>query len=76
LARHKPHHKPHHPDNALTTQHGPHHRHSTTDTDPQHPTQLLAAYIRHIVDTAPRPTATQLQRLAGLLRDPGNPSAN
>lgn len=39
-----------------------------TDTE----AQALAAYIRRIVDTAPRPNPAQLARLAGLLRNTGD----
>ncbi|MGH3935907.1 MAG: hypothetical protein ACRDS1_13175 [Pseudonocardiaceae bacterium] len=45
------------------------------DADPTAPhiplptAQPLATYIRHLVDTAPRPTPDQLARLAGLLRN-------
>jgi hypothetical protein len=58
LAHQEPHHKP-----QLST--------SDTNTQPdqQNPTPPLAAYIHQIVDTAPRPTPAQLERLAGLLRD-------
>ncbi|MGH3999532.1 MAG: hypothetical protein ACRDTJ_18980, partial [Pseudonocardiaceae bacterium] len=54
--------------------------HDTPPTDisaaSKTPTQPLAAYIRRVVDTAPAPTPAQLERLAGLLREPGNPSAS
>lgn len=49
---------------------------TNTDTDPD--SQPPTHYIRHIVDTAPRPNPTQLARLAGLLRttddNPNGPS--
>ncbi|MGH3769300.1 MAG: hypothetical protein ACRDTX_29840 [Pseudonocardiaceae bacterium] len=55
------------PDVGATAQHTP-----VTTAQP------LATYIRHVVDTAPRPTPDQLARLAGLLRntddDPDMPS--
>jgi hypothetical protein len=54
------------------------HHHTSPDTPnvsataqhtPVTKTQPLATYIRHVVDTAPRPTPDQLARLAGLLRN-------
>jgi hypothetical protein len=61
--------------NAVPTQsHSPHQPRDTATTDisagsqPRNP--RLAAYIRHIADTAPTPTPAQRERLAGLLRDP------
>jgi hypothetical protein len=62
--------------NAVPTP--PHHSHNTAPTDnradshPRSPQRTV--YIRHIADTAPAPTPAQLERLAGLLRNPGNPS--
>jgi hypothetical protein len=54
--------------------HTPHHQTKTspTDTEPQSPTQSLTVHIRHIIDTAPRPTPAQLERLASLLRQTNN----
>lgn len=65
MAHQEPHHKP-----QLST--------SDTNTKPdqQNPTPPLATYIHQIVDTAPRPTPAQLERLAGLLRDPDSRSAH
>ena len=59
---------------APTLTHRQHHNPpDTPDADAQHTpvttTQPLATYIRHVVDTAPRPTPDQLARLAGLLRN-------
>ncbi|MGH3511174.1 MAG: hypothetical protein ACRDRB_02705 [Pseudonocardiaceae bacterium] len=51
------------PDVGVTAQHAP-----VTTAQP------LATYIRHVVDTAPRPTPDQLARLAGLLRAPTTPA--
>ena len=66
------------PTTVSTQSHSPRHPHDTPPTDisagPQLRSPRLAAYIRHIADTAPAPTPAQLERLAGLLRDPGNPS--
>ena len=64
----------HDADAAITPQHPQDSSPSNTSTDTQIPTSRLAAYIRHIVDTAPAPTPAQLERLASLLRDPDNPS--
>ena len=67
------------PNAVPTPPHSPRHPHDTAPTEinagshPRSP-RLVAAYIRHIADTAPAPTPAQLERLAGLLRDPGNPS--
>ncbi|MDQ2884061.1 MAG: hypothetical protein M3Y48_23650 [Actinomycetota bacterium] len=58
LTRRQHHTSPDTPDVGATAQHAP----ATT-------TQPLATYIRHVVDTAPRPTPDQLARLAGLLRN-------
>jgi hypothetical protein len=40
-----------------------------TDTDPSQPDARLSAYIHRVVDSAPTPTAAQLERLARLLPD-------
>lgn len=45
---------------------------TTAQPAPLPKTQPLASYIRHVVDTAPRPTAEQLARLASLLRNTGD----
>ncbi|MGH3610552.1 MAG: hypothetical protein ACRDRD_21055 [Pseudonocardiaceae bacterium] len=58
LTRRQHHTPPDTPDVSATAQHTP-----VTKTQP------LATYIRHVVDTAPRPTPDQLTRLAGLLRN-------
>ncbi len=54
---------------ATTTPREPSHPHrsipTNTDADPK--SQPLTDYIRHIVDTAPRPDSAQLARLVGLL---------
>lgn len=71
---------------AQTLIHRQQHEHPTPDAPEAATTaqralpkaQPLATYIRHVVDTAPRPTPEQLTRLAGLLRntddDPDVPS--
>ncbi|MGH3869433.1 MAG: hypothetical protein ACRDQ4_25670 [Pseudonocardiaceae bacterium] len=72
---------PHLPDGSTAPQRAPDHQPDTIaaptdiDPDPQPPTQPLATYIRHIVETAPPPTPAQLERLAGLLRDTSSPSS-
>ncbi len=72
------HNTPDAPNTATTQPHPPRHPHDTALTDisagPKPSTPRLAAYIRHVVDTAPTPTPAQLERLAGLLRDLRNPS--
>jgi len=47
---------------------------ATTQHTPVSTAQPLATYIRHVVDTAPRPTRDQLAHLAGLLRAPTTPA--
>ncbi|MDQ2883294.1 MAG: hypothetical protein M3Y48_19520 [Actinomycetota bacterium] len=58
LTRHQHHTPPDTADVGAAAQHTP-----VTKAQP------LATYIRHVVDTAPRPTSDQLARLAGLLRN-------
>jgi hypothetical protein len=43
------------------------------DTNTHPNSQAQATYIRHIAESAPLPNPAQLQRLADLLHDPGNP---
>ncbi|MDQ2883350.1 MAG: hypothetical protein M3Y48_19845 [Actinomycetota bacterium] len=68
------------PNTATAQPHPPRHSRDTAPTDisaaPKPLTPQLAAYVRHVVDTAPAPTPAQLERLAGLLRDPDNPSTS
>jgi hypothetical protein len=46
---------------------------SPTDTGNGSTSQPPLDYIRHIIDTAPRPSPAQLARLAGLLRSTPSP---
>lgn len=68
------------PDAPNTATSQPRQPRDTAPTDvsagPKPPTPRLAAYIRHVVETAPTPSPAQLERLAGLLRAPGNPSTS
>jgi hypothetical protein len=65
---------PHPAAGSIPAPRAPHEAPTVTSTDQEPETQRLAAYIRHIANTARPPTPAQLERLAGLLRDTGNPS--